>query len=96
MSTQNFVTTSIVRIYESWTSLLVERPEIDIKLQNGKVVNIILPVKAKNITFVILSGKIAHLEYFLNGEFIKYTSPISNDSTVYDFLKEYDKKVKTE
>jgi len=92
MSTQNFVTTSIIRIYESWTSLLVERPEIDIKLQNGTVVDVVLPIQAENITFVILSGKVAHLEYFLNGEYIKYTPSSFYDARISDLLEEYNKK----
>lgn len=93
MGTQNFGTTHIVRIFEDWSSLLQQRPEIDVKFQNGAITDVVLPKEAQNTTLVILSGNVAHLEYFFNGEHIKYTSADAHKSKIYELLEEYNRKL---
>lgn len=95
MGTQNFGTTNIVRLYESWDSLAKERPELCIKLKDGKITDVLFPNEAENTTLVILSGKVAHLEYTLNGEYVKYTSPDAHKSKIYELIEEYNKKLLT-
>ena len=94
MGTQNFGTENIIRIYHSWTSILEERPELDVRLNNGKITDVFLPKDAENTTLVILIGEVAHLEYFLHGEYIKYTSPNAHKSKLYELLEEYNNKTR--
>lgn len=93
MVTENFITKNSFRIIEDWDSFLAEHPEIQVKLHKGIITDVIFPKKAKHTTLVILSGKVAHLEYFINGDSIKYSSPNAHQSAIYALIEEYNRKL---
>lgn len=93
MSIQNFDTNKAIRIGEDWESFLNEHPEIKVKKHNGKILDIIFPQEAEIPTLLILGGKVAHLEYLFNGEFVKYTSPNAHESKIYELVEEYNRNI---
>lgn len=91
------ITKKAIRIGEDWNSFLNEHSdEIQVIEKDGKIIDITLPVNAENKTLVVLNGEVAHLEYFLGNNHVRYTSPSAHKSKIYELVEEFNKKLAEE
>lgn len=93
MSTQNFGTKSEVRNYYDWDELLKNQPEVKVNSVKGNVTDVMLPEEVESKTLVILNGEVAHLEYCLGTQYVRYISPNAHESAIYKLIQEYNKSI---
>ncbi len=71
-----------VRLDEDLDCFLEEHPELSVVRRNGKIVNILFPEEAENITLIILDdvpNNVYAIQYAYNGRIFSYHATTQTD-----------------
>lgn len=68
------ITKKVIRIEETWKFFLNTHPEIQVKKQGNKIIDIVFSPNCTNYTFFISEGKVLYLSYCLNDKYIVYNN----------------------